>query len=349
MKQSAFLFLCLALAGALRAQSKLFKEVGAGISTQVKPILQDNSLVGYLAFTRLEEANTDSFNYRVAIMDENLHDIGKVDFRQAILRTPEGGYQLYVYSAKGLDAETNFELRDGYDNPLKVLAFDNDPATGDPFIAGCIINPRREKQFFTANDYSYSPYLGLFTLELGNPHKEMHANCSYWSNQNFPGIGEDGMFTDKEFYVRYAIAFRDYKGNTLFAGTALVGKGYVGAATYKFTDGVFARQEESGTVALDNNIPCDVSKSFGSSGILPELDKKDYHSVVDPDSKSNYVIIDDEVNIYIYNANTRKVVRTIPHKAGHIKINVFPAKEGHIMVAEFNGKEKYTRYSIEAL
>lgn len=486
MKKTAFFFLCLALACSLRAQSKIFKEVDEDISTQVKPILQDMTLVGYLAFTRLEKADADSFNYQVTIMDENLNDIGKVDFRQSTLHlqavsfeqnvlclgylqtslsgtetistqkeyrkaqdaansshlllqfidlngkilnhwgrdvnlslrgflnygmqirnipntgfalfygdmvkqslltfdlqgnlaqeqevpyfgshfflrtspsnvyllvkrnggTPEGGYQLYVYSAKGLKAETNFELRDGYDNPLKVLTFDNDPATGDPFIAGCIINPRRDKQFATAYDYSYTPYLGLFTLELGNPDKEMHANCSYWSNQHFPGIGEDGMFTDKEFYVRYATAFRDYSGNTIFAGTALVGKGYVGAAKYKFTDGVFVRQEESGNVTLDNNIPCDESRSFGSLGILPDLDKKDYYKVVDPDSKCNYMIIDDEVKIYIYNVNTRKVVRTIPHKDGNIKVNVFPGKEGHMVVAEYNRKEKYTRFSIEAL
>lgn len=467
MKQFYFLIMCLLAAGSLRSQSKVFKEVGEEMSTQVKPIMQDNTLVGYLAFTRLEKADADSFNYRATILDENLHDIGKVNFRQAILilqsvtfeqnvlclgyiqispgarhvvlqfinlngqivnnwtravslsmtgflrygmqmrnipnagfaffygdeakqslltfdlkgnlgqeqdlpfsgtryflrtspsnvylltkrmgHTPEGDYQLYVYSAKDLTAETNFELRDGYDNPLKVLTFDNDPATGDPFIAGCIINPRRAKQFFTANDYSYTPYLGLFTLELGNAHTKMNANCSYWSNQHFPGIGEDGMFTDKGFYVRYVTAFRDYSGNTLFAGTALVGKGYVGAAKYKLMDGVFVRQEESGSLALDNNIPCDVSRSFGESGILPELDKKEYYKVVDPDSKSNYMIIDDEVNIYVYNASTRKVVRMIPHKDGRIKVSVFPAKEGHMMVAEYNGKEKYTRFSIEAL
>ena len=487
MKKIALFLLAVPFAFSLHAQSKIIKEVGEDISTQMRPVLQDNALVGYLAFTRLEKATADSFNYRVTIMDENLNDIGKVNFRQASLglqsvsfeqnvlclgyiqslvtgaerirtekefrkmqdaanashlllqfidlnghilnhwtrevnvsltgnlkyglqirnipntgfaifygdevkqtlltfdlkgdptqeqevpilsryfllrtspsnvylltkkfdqREPEGAFRLYAYSAKGLTAENDFELRDGYDNPLKVLSFDYDPATGDPFIAGCIINPRRGRQFATANDYSYTPYLGLFTLELGNPHKDMHANCSYWSNQNFPGIGEDGMFTDKEFYVRWATAFRDYSGNTIFAGTALVGKGYVGAAKYKFTDGVFVRQEASGTVALDNNIPCDESRSFGSAGILPELDKKDYYKVVDPDTKTNYMIIDDEVKIYVYNVNSRKVVRTIPHKDGNVKINVFPAKEGYMLVMEYNRKEKYTRMSIEAL
>src|ERR1700739_1134813 len=69
----------------LHAQTKVFKEVGEDISTQIKAITQDNALVGYLAFTRLEKANADSFNYRLTIMDENLNDIGKVNFRQGIL------------------------------------------------------------------------------------------------------------------------------------------------------------------------------------------------------------------------------------------------------------------------
>jgi hypothetical protein len=500
MKKGAFVLMSLLFVCSLQAQTKILKEIGEDISTQIKVITQDNALVGYLAFTRLEKANADSFNYRVTIIDENLHDIGTVNFRQENLdlqavsfeqnvlclgyiqsplaggesvrsrkdykkaegtatsshilvqfinlsgkvinsyyrevnlktaslasgsafslspvkligylkygmqirnipnsgfclfygddvrqvllsfdtrgaltheqnattiadryimrssateiyllmkdnaRAPEGGYKIYVYSARDLAAENNFDLRDGYDNWLKVLAFDNDPATGDPFIAGCIINPKRERQFFTPTDYSYTPYLGLFTLDLGNATKEMHVNCSYWINENIPGISADGMFADKGFYVKYATAFRDYKGNTVFAGAALIGKGFVGSAKYKLTDGVFIRQEPGGNVVLDNNIPCDETKYFGPMGILFDLDKKNFYTVADPDTKNNYTIIDDEQNIYIYNVNGKKVMRIIPHKDGNVKINVYPAKEGHIMVSEYNRKEKYTRFSIE--
>lgn len=79
--------LCLLSAAALlqfaaaNAQSKVFKEVGNEISSQIKAIRQDNALAGYLAFTQLEKASADSFNYRITIMDENLNDIGKVNFR----------------------------------------------------------------------------------------------------------------------------------------------------------------------------------------------------------------------------------------------------------------------------
>jgi hypothetical protein len=499
MNKLAYSAILLLFYGTLRGQTKIFKEVGDEISTQMRAISQDNALVGYLAFTRLEKASEDSFNYRITIMDENLNDIGAVNFRQANLvlqsvsfeanvlcvgyiqtsltgkqtirsynglqkaedaasyshillqfvnldgkvistydreahmnvrlepgshhapvvtgaalkygmqiknipkhgfaffygddqtqrvlvfdekgvlrhelespilaeryyllasgediylllkqdeRVPEGGYTLYDYSARDLRAKNNFDLRDGYENWLKVLSFDIDPASGDAYIAGCIINPKREKQFLTPTDYSFTPYLGLFTLDLGNPQKEMHANCSYWNNESIPGIAADGLFSNKGFYVRYNTAFKDYSGNTIFAGTALTGNGYVGAAKYKLTDAAFVRQEATGGVALDNSVPCDETKTFGASDLLYQRDKKDYYSVSNPDTKTNYVIIDDEQNIFIYNVNGKKVVRTIPHKDGNVKINVFPAKEGHMMVAEYNKKEKFTRFSIEAL
>ena len=499
MKKLASLVLLFLFTATLRAQTKIIKEVGEDISTQMRAISQDNALVGYLAFTRLEKASEDSFNYRVTIMDENLNEIGKVNFRQEnlVLRSvsfeanvlcvgyiqtsltekqvvrsphglhkaedaasashillqfisldgkviksyykeahldlrlaprvnrapvivgadlkfgmeiknipkhgfaffygdeatqrllvfddkgelrheqespmlsdryyllasaediylmvkknelvPEGGLSLYDYSARDLQLKNSFDLRDGYDNWLKVLAFDIDPATGDAFIAGCIINPKRENQFLTPTDYSFAPYLGLFTLDLGNAQKEMHANCSYWNNESIPGIAGDGLFSNKGFYVRYTTAFKDYKGNTVFAGTALTGNGYVGAARYKLTGAAFVRQEPAGGVALDNDIPCDESKTFGSSDLLYQRDKKEYYNVSNPDTKTNYVIIDDEQNIYIYNVNGKKVVRTIPHKDGNVKVNVYPAKEGHMMVSEYNKKERFTRFSIEAL
>jgi hypothetical protein len=495
MRSFAFSIVSLLLVCSLRAQTKVFKEVSEDISTQIKAITEDNALVGYLAFTRLEKASADSFNYRITIMDENLNDIGAVNFRQAWLdlqtvsfeqnvlclgyiqsplqgvasirtmrdfkkaedaansshilvqfvslngkfvntyyreanlqmapvgranafsvkvggylkygmqirnipnkgfclfygddmkqdlvifdtkgdltsqqhapmanhyhlrtsaekiyllmkddgHAPEGGYKLYIYSAKDLYAENNFDLRDANGDWMKVLAFENDPATGDPFIAGCIINPQRERQFITADDYSNRPYLGLFTLELGRPGRDMKANCSYWSNENMPGISGDGLITSRAFYVKYATAFRDYSGNTIFAGTAVA---LSGNTSYKLTEGVFVRQEGSGTLALDNSIPCDETKDFSPAGILYNLDKKDFYKVVNPDTKSNYMIIDDEANIYIYNVNDKKVMRIIPHKDGSVKINVYPAKEGHIMVSEYNRKEKTTRFSIEVI
>ena len=497
MKKIVFPLFFVLFTSSLQAQTKVFREVSEDISTQFKAITQDNTLVGYLAFTRLEKADADSFNYRVTIMDENLKDIGTVNFRQGNLelqtvsfeqnvlclgyvqselsgtqkvrtmrkyrkvedaalsshmliqfinlngkvintyyqdvtlatgafpnsnpyatavkvvnylkygmqirnvpnsgfclfygddfrqdlimfdtrgvqthkleiprladhyylhatatyiylltkkdaRVPEGGNRLYVYSSSDLSALIDFDLRDSKDNWLKVLSFDNDPVTGDAYMAGCIINPAMEKQFVSAADYVNKPYIGLFTIDLGGQGKDMKANCSYWDDAKYPGLAGDGLFTDKDFYVKYASAFKDYNGNTIFAGTALA---LVGSSKFKLADGVFVRQEASGNVVLDNSIPCDETKSFGSAGLLYDLDRKDFYKVIDPDIKSNYMIIDDTENIYIYNVNSKKIMRTIPHKDGNIKTNVYPAKEGHIVISKYNRKEKTTSFSIEA-
>ena len=65
-----------------QAQSKVFKEVSEDISSQMSAIVQDGTLMGYLVFTQLEQASADSFNYKIVIMDENLNDIGTIDFRE---------------------------------------------------------------------------------------------------------------------------------------------------------------------------------------------------------------------------------------------------------------------------
>jgi hypothetical protein len=86
MRKTCFVLIALfACLNYLQAQTKVFKEVSDEISSQIKIIKQDNALVGYLAFTRLEKASKDSFNYRITIMDENLNDIGTVNFREESL------------------------------------------------------------------------------------------------------------------------------------------------------------------------------------------------------------------------------------------------------------------------
>jgi hypothetical protein len=67
------------------AQSKVFREVSEEIASTMRVLTQDNSLVGYLMFTRLEAVSEDSFAYKITIMDENLNDIGTVNFREQSL------------------------------------------------------------------------------------------------------------------------------------------------------------------------------------------------------------------------------------------------------------------------
>jgi hypothetical protein len=66
----------------INAQSKVFKAVANEISSSMHAITQDNALVGYLMFTQLEKASDDSFSYKLTLMDENLNDIGSVEFKE---------------------------------------------------------------------------------------------------------------------------------------------------------------------------------------------------------------------------------------------------------------------------
>src|SRR5918994_33345 len=79
-KAFAVIVLFTSMCSQASAQSKVFKEVTDEISSNLQPILQDGALMGYLAFTRLEQASEDSFHYKVTLMDENLNDIGVVPF-----------------------------------------------------------------------------------------------------------------------------------------------------------------------------------------------------------------------------------------------------------------------------
>jgi hypothetical protein len=82
MKKVLSAFLLLLTVCYAHAQKKVFQEISEDMQSQVKPIYQDNSLVGYVVFTQLEKASADSFNYKITIMDENLNDIGVVKFRE---------------------------------------------------------------------------------------------------------------------------------------------------------------------------------------------------------------------------------------------------------------------------
>jgi hypothetical protein len=75
----------------------------------------------------------------------------------------------------------------------------------------------------------------------------------------------------------------------------------------------------------------------------------DFYRLLNSETKTNYLIVDDEKGVSIYNVTQKKLVRTVPHKDGRIKTDFLPAKEGYIMVTEYNKKEKYTKVSIEAL
>lgn len=64
-----------------KAQTKVFKEISKDMETKVETIIQDNKLVGYLIFNKLEKISSDSFSYKLTILDENLNDLSNYSFQ----------------------------------------------------------------------------------------------------------------------------------------------------------------------------------------------------------------------------------------------------------------------------
>jgi hypothetical protein len=534
MKKTIVVILLALITHYTQAQTKVFKEVSDGISSQIKAIRQDNTLVGYLIFTRLERANIDSFNYQITIMDENLNNIGKVNFKEIgltlqgvtfdqdvlclgylksnvldqqyknrgafrkatsnaknfvmtqfinldgkIIRTNsinaninmnksntgyfgkvyangrltnpilvknipqkgfacfygdedgnnlivfdtkgkqlwqkkldvqandfymltsgdniylltkknhnvgvvatsggyalldnEGDYDLVGYRYNDVKSETHLLLKDDNGNQLKVLKFDNDIATGKPYLAGCIINPKKADKYATGRHLSRAPYLGLFNINInGTSPKDVKKVFTYWTDGSTAGVSENGLFEETGSYAMFTTAFRDFNGNTYFAGSEMIRKarwgsiassiitspliippiailGFGGTSKCKIADAMLVKQTDKGALTVENSIPTEHTRYYKAIAAVASYNNNSFYNVFNSDTKTNYLIVDDEKNISIYNVKTKKVVRAIPHNDGNVKTSVFPAKEGSIMVSEYNSREKYTRVSIEAL
>lgn len=520
-RASALLLMCF-LFNTSHSQTKVFKEVNDEIASTMRVIEQDNSLVGYLVFTRLEAVNKDSFAYKISIMDENLNDIGVVNFREQALtlsdvafeqdvlclvyvKTNKGkttktktkrGYKeskdedtnyvfnqfinlegkilktnsakidisksnyyttytsrgasyyvkqqalsqgvqlknipgkgfvlfygdmvanyltayspqgeklwekhpsqgpkqyvllttpndIYVLTGRVEDANVEFELggynaADGasYDNyPLKdkkgnnlsVLAFENDLATGKPYVCGYINNGRSVPAY--VKSITKSPYVGVYTIDItGGKRADYKPNFSYWTESKNNAISERGRINGTKQYPYFERSFRDFQGNTYFAGSCVRKQAKVGSIVasvitlplivppmwiamfgytkYRGTDAVLLKQTPKGQITVENTIPSNYTSYQRGSYWASSMSNKNYHIVTNSNTKNNYLVLDDQKDISIYNIQTKKVVRTIPHKDGNVKTYVYPAKDGSIMVSEYNSKEHYTRMSIEPL
>ena len=520
----SFTLSCVISVMTVQAQSKVFKEVSEEISSQMRVITQDDALIGYLAFTQLEKANADSFNYKISIMDENLNDIGSVNFReenlnlQAVsfeqdmlclayiksnvignnyastkafkkaldkakhavvtqfislqgkilqtnnynvdittsetygyngatynahfavgkLKRPvvlknipqkgftcfygdendnnllafnplgkqvwkktlpkadgfslltsnnniyilskkkekmlEGGFEVTGYNSEDGKQFSNYILKDKKGNSLKVLDFENDPATGKPVVSGNIINSKYGNNFMTPKHITKGTYDGVFTILLNGPKKsDIKETFSYWGDgSQSPNISTRAKFSENESFPRFSETVRDNNGNTYFVGSSLIKKTKWGAIAssvvlaplivvspfilamggtqkYKIKDAMLVKQNANGGLTLEKVIPGDDARFYPNRMPLNEMDTKSYYSVFNSNTKTNFIIVDDVKNIVIYNINSKKIERTVSHKDGQVRTNIYPAKEGYIMVSEYNKKEKYTRLSIEAL
>ena len=284
----------------------------------------------------------------------------------------EGGYEVSGYAFADNTPFDKYALKDKKGNSLKVLGFDNDPVSGKPYVTGMIINPERNG-LYTLKDLSKQPYTGVFTVHFNGPKKaDIKETYSYYQNDNTGLLKENGKFTQSDAYSLFDQGFKDYNGNTYFVGSSITKKPkwgsiissvvlaplivvspmilMMGTQKCKTTDALVLKQTPDGKLSYDNTIPCNYSSyAPARAPIVQYGPKKSFYRVTNSVTKSDYVIVDDIKDIVIYNVTQKKVARTIPHKDGSIRTNVYPAKEGHVMVTEYNKKEKYTRFSIESL
>ena len=506
------------------SQSKVFKEVSEEVTSQIKAITQDGNLVGYLVFTELEKASENTFNYKLTIMDENLNDIGTVNFKdeklflqqvsfeqdilclayiksniigkefkntrqyrkekenevknsiftqfvsldgkiintnhikaeinavpeynysykrkgkvigdgklkhnvqlknisgkgfamfygdensnqfvvydlggkqtvkKTIKETGEGfsmltsgadvyilvknkngeaieeGYNMLAYRTTDSTVLPKYAIKDKKGNSLRVIAFDNDPVTGKPFISGNIINPDA-LTYDNAKEMGRGSYAGVFTIHFnGTKKSEVAESYSYWNDGSQTLFTKSGLLPEKKVFARQTISFRDYSGNTYFIGSTVKKRtkwGSIAGAVItsplllppmfflaggtqksKITDATLIMQSAKGALSVENNIASEGSKYFPARTPFFWYDQRTYYTVSNAETKSSYLIFDDNVNITIYNVGQKKVMRTIPHWNGGVETSVYPAKEGHILVAQYNSKEKTKRFSIESL
>jgi|SRR6186713_219413 len=286
----------------------------------------------------------------------------------------EGGYELLGYNTADSSVFPKYVLKDKKGNSLRAIAFSNDPVTGKPFIAGTIINPDHGRQpLINVNQLSRTAYTGAFTVNFaGHKKGDIHEIFSYWDNGSNPQISRKGRWEVNKSFVRFEESFRDYKGNTYFAGSAFSRKpkwvaiglaaatspfvipslgimGICGTKKVKMKEAMLVKQDPKGALTLESAIPVNNTGFYRAIYPIAAYDTRNYHQVDNAESKTNYLIVDDKKSIIIYNVTQKKIARTIPHKDGNIFTSIYPAKEGHVMVSEYNKKEKYTRFSIESL
>ncbi len=520
MKKILVLFAAMAVSTGIYAQSKVFKEVNSDISSESKTIFSGGSVIGYVVFTQLEKASQDSFNYKLSIMDENLNDIGVVEFREIglylraisfeedvlclsyikstelgkdytkykevkkkeskdfvmtqfinldgkILNTENisvttsgsfsnSGYgrsSSYSYNTrlkKGLqleglkgqgflmfygddnssklvkygldgkqlwtssmaDAESYYlntagsniymlmknekytygdytftsidaatgkvgktrQLQDKEGNQLRVRTFEADPQSGNLYIAGSIINNKRNKVDPRIKVFAKAMTKGVFTIDMDSTAKNgMKEKYVYWSDGSLqPDINKLGYTKSNKSYNVISTTYRDYNGNTYFVTDELrkhvrVGgiissvvfaplivvpfmQAALGYNVYTYNNTNIFKLTPKGALLQENEIKMKrTPKGAGKADINYLSNYRSNYSLANEEAKTTYLVASDSKTTQIYSTEKRKIIRTVPYSKDGSTMLIGPAKEGHIMVIEKNTKEKYTRLSIERL
>jgi hypothetical protein len=277
----------------------------------------------------------------------------------------EGGYWLMGFNMDDNTGFKKYALRDKRGHQFSIHTFENDPVTGKPYLAGVVLHPRKGNAALTVKQLAKGPYTGVFTAQVKGPGtSKIETVVSDWTSGSQTAFSSKGRYEATKSFVRFEPVFKDYQGNTYFAGTAIgvsavtlpliIPPLYIlmlsGTQKSQVRDALLFKQNEKGVLSYVNAIPTAHSRYYsGRVSLFSYLPCPDYYTVANAETKTNYLIISDKDNVHIYNVNEQKVIRKIPRREGAVTTTIYPAKEGHIMVSEYNKKEQSRKFSIESL
>ncbi len=284
-----------------------------------------------------------------------------------------GGYSVISYNVDSKAGILKYPLEDKKKNPLQVMSFDNDPVTGKPCLSGYILNGKASNVYVSVKGMTKRIYKGIFTIKLdGHEKSEVKQLFTYWDDNSTPNVTRKGYMPTTQGYMWPGTTFRDYNGNTYFAGSTLTRKvrwgciassvitaplivpplyilGTAGSSKFRITNGVLIKQDVNGKLSEVNAIEATRGKALNGRAPIYMASPHNFYTVSASDTKSTFLIMNDYKKSTIYNVDQHKIVRTIPYKDGNVRTSIYPAKEGHVIVSEYNSKEKYTKFSIEAI
>jgi hypothetical protein len=132
------------------------------------------------------------------------------------VNSSEGEYNMLAYRTTDSTVLPKYALKDKRGNALKVLAFDNDPVTGKPYVSGNIIQSD-VLTYDNAKEMGKGAYAGVFTINFnGTKKSDVTESYSYWNDGSQTSFSKSGQIPDVKSYARQTISFKDYSGNTYF-------------------------------------------------------------------------------------------------------------------------------------
>jgi hypothetical protein len=125
---------------------------------------------------------------------------------------------------------SKLNVKDKMGHQLRILSFGIDPVSGHPFLSGYLKGRSGRADASSPRGIAKGAYAGLFNFNFkGSSQKDVTDQFTYWDDRSKTDISRKGYFRDQRSYTSIQISFRDYQGNTWFAGDGVVKKVRIGS------------------------------------------------------------------------------------------------------------------------